>query len=386
MASLPDPHPLGKAIRNLRRSHGLTLKQVVGRVLTHYADETALGRVERGVRMPDRERVLAILATGIGVTKSEVINDVLALGGYAHMTSDEIRKLSLQATSPQKPVELPIPPDNPFERPVRSIFRTRIAVGLVGGALIVAAAIAAFSGQDAVVVMLTAGLYAGLYAGSVFLESAFEGTLKRVAPCASVVFHVMFFTSVLGLCIDRWTVTRQLASALPMSLLVFLAAAALQWLIARTVLPERAVVPSGLQTMTAQAAHLKNTLYFLIVVIVFWLPPFHCVIVLRREIELGHIVFVREMLSSWLLIGRGIICLSPGILWGFAAGLVPLSLIMAARLLDNLRSHPRQNSFTSLFFVRAALYFLLVLVCLYWYSSEIGVLRQQLQPPAAGSS
>lgn len=381
MAASSDARPIGHAIRRLRRSHGLTLKQVVGRVLTHYADESALGRVERGERMPERERAIAVLATGIGEKNPEVINEVLALGNYAPLASNEVQKLNLQAAPPERVVE----PSIPADRPLRPMLRTRIVVGLVGGVLIIAAGIAAWGGQDAVTVLLTAVLYGGLYADSVFLESTFGGALKRVAPCASVVFCVMFFSSVLALTADQWVVTRKQSSGLPMSLLVFLAAAAVQWVLARKVLPDRAVVPSRLQAMTAQAAHLKNTLYFLLAVIVFWLPPFHCIMVLRRELQLGHIVFTREMLSSWLLIGRGIICLSPGILWCVAGGLVPVSLVMAARLLDNLKAHPRQNSFTFLFFIRAALYFLLVLVCLYWYSSEIGVLRQQLPSAGMGS-
>jgi len=75
---------------------------------------------------------------------------------------------------------------------------------------------------------------------------------------------------------------------------------------------ESVVVPTNFQAHTAQAAHLKNTVYFLVIVLLFWLPPFHCVAVLRREIYAGHAASVREILAHQLLHGRDFVCPNAG--------------------------------------------------------------------------
>jgi hypothetical protein len=47
---------------------------------------------------------------------------------------------------------------------------------------------------------------------------------------------------------------------------------------------------------------------------------------------------------------------------------------MAVRLLENLKSDTRLNAFTALFYLRGVLYFLLIFVCLTWYSAAISSL------------
>jgi hypothetical protein len=178
----------------------------------------------------------------------------------------------------------------------------------------------------------------------------------------------------IALAIDARLARTGVPAALPLSLAVFLLAAAAQWAIARSALSESAVVPTSFQAHTAQAAHLKNTIYFLVIVVLFWLPPFHCVAVLRREIQSGHAASVREILTHHVLLGRDFASFSVEWLWSGLLFLLLLVIPMAARLLENLKSGPRLNTFTALFYLRGVLYFLLILICLFWYSAAIASL------------
>jgi hypothetical protein len=51
-----------------------------------------------------------------------------------------------------------------------------------------------------------------------------------------------------------------------------------------------------------------------------------------------------------------------------------VSLYMAYCLLDKLQSHPRLNSYTILFYLRASLYFVLCLISIGWYAFSLGEL------------
>jgi hypothetical protein len=126
------------------------------------------------------------------------------------------------------------------------------------------------------------------------------------------------------------------------------------------------------QAHTAQAAHLKNTAYYLVIVVLFWLPPFHAVGVLTRELRLGHVDAVRALVTRRFMLGSDLVAASPEVLWYLFLGLGLLAIPMAVRLLENLKSHPDLNRYTSLAYLRAVIYFLLALTCLFWYSAAIG--------------
>jgi hypothetical protein len=222
--------------------------------------------------------------------------------------------------------------------------------------------------------MVSAILYGSLYTVSILLESAFAAAPIPKGAVVSGVFGFTMVTSVIALAIDAWLARTGSPAALPLSLAIFLIAAAAQWYIARSALSESVVVPTNFQAHTAQAAHLKNTVYFLVIVLLFWLPPFHCVAVLRREIYAGHAASVREILAHQLLHGRDFVCPNAGWLWSGFAFFLLLSIPMSARLLENLKSAPRLNTYTSLLYLRGVLYFLLIFICLIWYSGAIASL------------
>lgn len=343
---------------------------------TYYSEDSAYRRVELGQRVPDRDAAIAILTSGLGITVIEQINGILALAGYASLTEGEARQLRL-------PVAQLEATSTTARGNARRSFWTTL-VGKLEGRLrplillvstVAVSVLLAVSSGRAPVMIATTMLYASLYAVSLLLESALDAKRPSRWAVGVVLFCLMLASSVVALTVDTWLAGKGSPVALPLSFAIYLGAAAVQWMIARTALPEIAVVPLQFQAHTAQAAHLKNTLYFLVIVALFWLPPFHCIAELQREVRIGHASWVKALVGRHLILGKDFVALSPETLWFVLLGLALLALPMAARLLENLKTHPGLNTYTALLYLRAVLYFLLILVCLIWYSSEIGSLR-----------
>jgi transcriptional regulator with XRE-family HTH domain len=372
----PDPQAFGGALAEIRKSKGLTQKAVADRISTYYSDDSAYRRVERGQRLPDRDAAIAILTAGLGAAVVEQINGILALAGYAPLTEGESRQLRLPVSQPEA---VSATPRGNARRSFWTVFvsksegRFRPLVVLVSS-IAVSVLLAVSSGRAPVVIASTM-LYASLYAVSLLLESALDAKRPSRWAVGVVLFCLMLASSVVALTVDTWLAGKGSPVALPLSFAIYLCAAAVQWMIARTALPEIVVVPLQFQAHTAQAAHLKNTLYFLVIVALFWLPPFHCIAELQREVRIGHASWVKALVGRHLILGKDFVALSPEALWFVLLGLALLAVPMAARLLENLKTHPGLNTYTGLLYLRAALYFLLILVCLIWYSSEIASLR-----------
>jgi hypothetical protein len=320
--------------------------------------------------LPGRDAAIAILKTGLEVGDAERINGVLALVGYDPLTRDET-----PVVQPDRAISEPIQWTQ-VQRLRCLAWSTRSVLPLVlplAGTMVIAGLFGLLSGHPAIVVG-SAALYGLLYAVSLLLETAMDTRAMPVMPVAVWLFCLMASSSTLALALDAWLAKVGNPAALMVAFGVFLVSAAAQWLIARTVLSESAVVPMQFQAHTAQAAHLKNTSYYLAIVVLFWLPPFHCAQVLHRELELGHTARVKAQIARRLMTGRDFVAPSPETVWYMFLALGLLAIPMAVRLLENLRSHPGMNRYTSLAYVRAVLYFLLVLVCVFWYSAEIGAL------------
>jgi hypothetical protein len=108
--------------------------------------------------------------------------------------------------------------------------------------------------------------------------------------------------------------------------------------------------------------------------VLYWLPSFHCVSTLARENRAGHGEWVRQVLERDLMLGRGLLALRVRWLLGLLLLTFVVSLYMGYRILDNLRPHPRLNSYSILFYLRAFLYFLLCLICIGWYAYSLSEL------------
>lgn len=364
---------LGNAIAEERQAKGLRQKQVVERIISFYSDERSYRRVELGERKPDRDALVAILVSGLSVTEADKINRILMLGGYAPLSAAEALQRDPGVLQPTiSPA--PVPPRAGFWHRLNEKSGAKSTISISACSLVIGCAIAALSPETALV-MFSATLYGSLSGVSILLESAFDPTPGPKWPVVSAVFAFTLVTSVTALVIDSGLARSGVPAALPLALALFIVAAAVQWGIARSALSESVVVPTTrFRAHTAQAAHLKNTVTFLVIVVLFWLPPFHCIAVLRREIQNGHAASVRAVLTHRLLLGRDFFCFSAEWLWYGFLFLILLAIPMAVRLLENLKSGPNLNSYTALLYLRGFLYFLLILICLIWYSAAIASL------------
>lgn len=353
----------------MREARGLLQKDMADRLPTYYSSEGNYARAEQGRRLPERDGAVAILRDGLRLMEIPKINEALALAGYDPLTPEEASLIQPASADRSLPpvVRSPSPVDRALATPSRYL-------AVTAAATLVGFAIAAASGLDLAITMLCALLYAGLYAVSVCLETAYAPALLPVAPTASVVFALMLISSIGAVAIDHALVLAEQAVALPAALVVSVLAAVAQWVIARTVLPSVAVVRATFEPHTAQVAHLKNTGYFLLIVFLFWLPPLHCVTVLRRQIALGQEAWVRTLLSQTFLVGRNLICFKPAVLWVVLLVMAIITIPMGSKLLDNLPTHGRKNVYSILLYLRGALYFSLATICLGWYSVSLASL------------
>lgn len=358
-----DSGAFGRTLARLRLSLGFTQQQVAARIPTYYSDAGAYGRIERAERHPDRDAVVAILVRGLLIRKTEEINRILQLARYESLNAEEIETLGLSQTAAERP-EQAIPPVTMSSDPRRN-WRS---AGILIGSLALAAVIAFLIPAHAPFALLSSSLYATLYVVSLYLESAFDPERFPATPTAVFTFALVFVSSTVALATDRALVDSGNYFALLFSLAIFLLGGVLQFVLVRRALPEFAIVPTTFQARTAQGAHLKNTGYFLLIVLLFWLPPFHCVSTLSRELRSGHADWVHQMLAQDLMFGRGLLALSVRCLLGLLLVMFLIAWYMGAYLLDNLRPNVRLNSFTLLFYLRARLYFLLCLLCIGWYA------------------
>jgi transcriptional regulator with XRE-family HTH domain len=365
-----DPRAFGQLIARMRESKGLTQDDLAGRVPAFYADGSTYRRVELASRKPSRDAAIGILRHGLEINSTAEINRALTLLAYAPLTAEEAIALKLTETElGQIPVAV-ISEPKPHSTRIGGSNAILVAAGIALISSVFAAWLTWWTSVNAAA-LLTSVLYAALYAVSVFLESQHQTDRQAIPVAASLVFAVMVTASTGALSVDAWLVRIGSGAGLLTAFTISWAAAAVQWLIMRPYLSDRAVVPLRYEPHTAQAAHLKNTLQFLLLASVFWIPPMHAVAVLRRELALGHTSFVQQALSHQIMVGKSMVSLAPVTLGVLLLALVPAALIMGSRLVDNLKSDRRQNSYSILLYTRAALYFGLCIFCVGWYADTL---------------
>jgi len=372
VASHFDPRAFGKEIARIRESKGLYQKQAAERIGTYYSNERAYRRIESGERRPERDPAIAIVVKFLKLTDTNEVNELIGLAGYAPLAEDEIQKWGLAPQSGAREPASGAPEVEGGGRLLSSRPRMLLMTLLSTAVTVFVAA----SARHMAILFFPAIFYGLLYAVSILIESVLDPRRKSVWPMGALLFSFMVVSSSLTLRADAYLVGLGSDSSLilmvPLGLLI--GAAAVQWLIAKRALSEFPVVQMTFQSHTAQAAHLKNSLYFLVAAVLFWLVPSHCVAVFEREIGAGRASWVMAAAEHGLMLGKDLVAFRPEWLWG-AFGIILLLMVpMAARLFENLKSHPDLNIYSNLIYLRTILYVSLIVICLIWYSSQIGTL------------
>jgi len=365
---LPIDPRFGRAVKRIRESKGLTQEQVTERLRGVYNDVSSYARIEDGKRFPPRANALAILTRGLALSDPLEIDRLLALAGYegqagsSPVTADGGSESAPPATNVGASQAGSAGAD--AQTGYRSKAQKRSFVWWVIGPSILGTVGLSLLTADAWFVSLSALSYAALYVVSILLETTYLEQKPWLPQLSGYVFALMSISSALALVVDS-----ALAGTfgLFLGLAICTAFAAGQWLISRPFLPSYPVVG----THTVQGAHLKNTEYFLLIVFVFWLPPFNCIAVLERASRTGQLGAFLPILHEVLLTGRGVICLNAGPLLGLFLFLIAFSIAMRSHILDRLKPGPHLNHYTVTFYVRAALYFGTCLLCIAWFAHKI---------------
>jgi len=229
--------------------------------------------------------------------------------------------------------------------------------------------------------VISCTLYAMLYAFAVPLEVAYRWetygeTAKKVAV---VVFLWVLVTSLGGLVLNQKLTSRNRSGGLISLIIVFLVAAILLFGALSFFLPVFPITEATFQTYPAQAAYLKDMSYFLGLVLIFLVMPYHFIVAIENEVKRGK---HRQVLAVLTSPEHGV---SPRgapypRFWALALLLLaflPISLYMTARLLDNLRPSPHMNLFTELVYLRALLSFGLGAECLFWYQRALNEVKRE---------
>ena len=226
-------------------------------------------------------------------------------------------------------------------------------------------------------------IYASLYAVALIVEVVYDSDhLWLMAVKATIgIFFWILAASLIGLTLDfRLTKTGNRA-AFGAALSVLILSAGLAYLVLRPFLPDSSSVVAGFQTFTAQAAYLKDICYFLLLVCIFWLPTFHFVVSLEREMRAGKQSSCLALLLDDKSAAQpsGAIYPRPRIVLGLWLAVVGLGIFMLFHLFDNLKPSPHKNLFMQLVLLRTILYFAFGTECLVWYYRAREELKRKCQ-------
>jgi DNA-binding winged helix-turn-helix (wHTH) protein len=229
--------------------------------------------------------------------------------------------------------------------------------------------------------LIACGLYAALYAVGLMAEIAYQfdrygraGLLISLATCCWILL-----TSLAGLAADWKLTLAGSRKGLAASVIVFLLAAGMLFAGACLFLPSEPITQLNWQPYTAQAAYLKDIAYFLILETLFLLPPFHFVVAMQRELQMGRHGAALELLSGHRhgIAPWGAIFPRFWVLALVLAVIVGISVFLHHNLMSNLKPGPYMNLFSNLILVRLILYYVLAGECLAWYYQALNNLKRE---------
>lgn len=213
-------------------------------------------------------------------------------------------------------------------------------------------------------------LYALLYVVAYIVEIAyqFDRFKSDALPVSIGIFLWIWLTSAAGLLIDSKRVVRGKANGLLTSLVFFVGAALILYIVMWLFLPGHPITEAKFQTFPARAAYLKSIYYFLPLALIFLILPFHFVASLEREMRERRHDFVLDLLASrWKVALKGAIFPRTWFLVLTLAAFAVGGFYAKAHLLDNLLPHENKDLFVEAVEWRFTLYFALGIECIAWY-------------------
>lgn len=266
-------------------------------------------------------------------------------------------------------------------RSKRNLVRTLLTPGVIG--------LFGYSGRlqqplggHLIQVCVVSLLYGVIYALSALFEVAYEFQRYGVSALMFAgLFMLPWVAGTLGLALmaDVHLTRRNRSSGLLASVLITLAAAAVGAVAAWFFLPDRSITLSTVPAYPAQAAFVKDIVYYVPMGIVFVVIPFHFVVVLQQRLQQRRHADVFGMLSGRAMhpVPKGTFYLR---VWHLAAvlGLAGFaSLYLTTNLTDHLRPSGNMALFLTLIHVRTAFYFGLALECVVWYSRLLEEIKRE---------
>lgn len=262
----------------------------------------------------------------------------------------------------------------------KSLTRSAYTAELVASTGISAAFERAFGGHW-IHAVAASGVYAFLFAETVFMELAYAyDQFAAFAWTASpFVFFWILATTICALWVNWRLVSQRRSAGLLSSAGILIASAGLLYLCLRPFLPAYSVTQANFQTYTAQAAYLKGIYYFVPFALIFLVLPFNFTLIMQRELGAGRHRAGLELLGGGkaAVAPRG----APYPRFWILCGLLTLgaivSLLSTAHLLENLKPTTHSNLFFHTIQIRWLAYLALGLECLGWYYWALSELKRE---------
>lgn len=262
----------------------------------------------------------------------------------------------------------------------RSLLRT-ITPGDVAAAFGISGRLSEPFGGHRTHCLIVCAIYALLGALCLVIEFAYE--FDRYAstgvPAALLAFVWLFGSSMAGLWLDWRITSADKRYGLRVAFIIFSLSAIALYIAACLILPARGVTRLTDSSAPAQAAYLKDLLYHIAVMFFFCLPTLHFVMVMQREMLAGTHKSVFGLLIRDRLIvpPRGVTYPRFPLLLAVAMPIFLYAIYAHHNLMSKLQPGTYQPLFAHLVQIRLALFFILIIKCLYWYSGRLNEIKRE---------
>jgi Putative zinc-finger len=145
------------------------------------------------------------------------------------------------------------------------------------------------------------------------------------------------------------------------------------------ILPAESTIQASFQTRTAAGGYLKDAELIFAPLLIFFVPAFHTVLQLQRELVAGRPQQVMRLFAvpAERLVPRAMIFLSPRLLAGFLVVYGIVKIVGANHMLDALTPGPYAQLFTVASYISTGIWFAIAIVSLAWYMSRLNDLKRE---------